>query len=186
MERGGGSSTASQIWIAGAVETVGNHGVGRIRLARIADRSAQSIVPCVVANTLPGAALRTDSLASYDKVPGRRLRKVNPSNRTMPAHIVFKWIHVVFANLKRWALGTFHGFREKHLDAYLGEFAFRISSLRGYWRCLPRGGRPSHWRPSSRTLKWPFRRPSLGRWGSHFVLHVEGFFDCFRVPGNGP
>ncbi|RNJ42552.1 transposase [Mesorhizobium japonicum] len=104
----------------------------------------------------------------------------------MPAHIVFKWIHVVFANLKRWALGTFHGFREKHLDAYLGEFAFRISSLRGYWRCLPRGGRPSHWRPSSRTLKWPFRRPSLGRWGSHFVLHVEGFFDCFRVPGNGP
>ncbi|RNJ42553.1 MULTISPECIES: IS1595 family transposase [Mesorhizobium] len=69
LERGGGSSTASQIWIAGAVETVGNHGVGRIRLARIADRSAQSIVPCVVANTLPGAALRTDSLASYDKVP---------------------------------------------------------------------------------------------------------------------
>ena len=53
LERGGGSSTANQIWIAGAVETVGNHGVGRIRLARIADRSAQSIVPFVVANTLP-------------------------------------------------------------------------------------------------------------------------------------
>lgn len=138
LERGGGSSTANQIWIAGAVETVGNHGVGRIRLARIADRSAQSIVPFVVANALPGAALRTDSLASYDKVAGRRLRRVNPSDRTIPAHIVSKWIHVVFANLKRWALGTFHGFREKHLDAYLNEFVFRWNRRRHFHTAMDR------------------------------------------------
>ncbi|MUT22882.1 hypothetical protein GNX14_16980 [Mesorhizobium japonicum] len=54
-ERWPDSSTANKIWIGGAVETVENHGV--IRLARIADRSAQSIVPFVVANTLPEAAL---------------------------------------------------------------------------------------------------------------------------------
>ncbi|MER8386593.1 transposase [Mesorhizobium sp. M0166] len=132
LERGGGSSTANQIWIAGAVETVGNHGVGRIRLARIAGRAAQSIVPFVVANTLPGAALQTDSLASYDKVPGRRLRRGNLSNRTMPARIVFKWIHVVFANLKRWALAHSMASGKKQLDAYLGEFAFRWNRRRHF------------------------------------------------------
>ena len=26
-----------------------------------------------------------------------------------PAHLVLTWIHRVFSNLKRWALGTFHG-----------------------------------------------------------------------------
>lgn len=191
LERGGGSSTANQIWIAGAVETVGNHGVGRIRLARIADRSAQSIVPFVVANTLPGSAVRTDSLASYHKVPGRRLRQVNLSNRTMPAHTVFKWIHVVFANLKRWALGTFHGFREKHLDAYLGEFAFRWNRRRHFHSAMDtmlgvgqriapvthRGivGDTTQWK-KEHILQPPASRltPILDRFGNQLVQAVRG------------
>lgn len=136
LERGGGSSTANQIWIAGAVETVGKHGVGRIRLARIADRSAESLVPFVEANTLPGTWLRTDDYAPYDKVEDRRLTKVNVKKSKLPAHILLKWPHVVFANLKRWALGTFHGFREKHLDAYLNEFVFRWNRRRGFQNTL--------------------------------------------------
>ena len=35
------------------------------------------------------------------------------------------WIHRLFSNLKRWGMGTFHGFRRKHLQAYLNEFTFR-------------------------------------------------------------
>lgn len=136
LQRGGGSSTANQIWIAGAVETVGKHGVGRVRLARIADRSAESLVPFVEANTLPGTWLRTDHHAPYDKVPDRRLTKVNVKKSKLPAHILLKWPHVVFANLKRWALGTFHGFREKHLDAYLNEFVFRWNRRRGFQSTL--------------------------------------------------
>lgn len=132
LERGGGSSTANQMWIAAAVETVGKHGVARIRIARIADRSAGSIVPFVEANTAPGTRLRTDFLAAYDKVSDRPLLKINLKKLNMKAHIVFKWIHMVFGNLKRWALGTFHGFREKHLDAYLNEFVFRWNRRRSF------------------------------------------------------
>ena len=29
--------------------------------------------------------------------------------------------------LKRWALGTYHGLRRKHVDAYLEEFVFRYN-----------------------------------------------------------
>ena len=45
----------------------------------------------------------------------------------MAAHIVLPWIHRVFANLKTWALGVYHGLRRRHLQAYLDEFAFRFN-----------------------------------------------------------
>ena len=131
-KRGGGSSKANQMWIAGAVETRGRFGVGRIRLARIADRSAASLVPFITANTAPGTYLRTDKYAAYEQVPDRWLTQVNLSKNDLPAHHYFKWIHLVFSNLKRWALGTFHGFREKHIDAYLNEFVFRWNRRRHF------------------------------------------------------
>ena len=40
------------------------------------------------------------------------------------------WIHRVFANAKRWALGVYHGLREAHLQRYLDEFVFRFNRRR--------------------------------------------------------
>ncbi len=45
----------------------------------------------------------------------------------MAAHVVLPWVHRVFANLKRWGLGVYHGLRRKHLQAYLDEFVFRFN-----------------------------------------------------------
>jgi hypothetical protein len=36
----------------------------------------------------------------------------------------------VFANLKRWALGVYHGLRKAHLGRYLDEFVFRWNRRR--------------------------------------------------------
>src|SRR5512132_1668020 len=36
----------------------------------------------------------------------------------------------LFANLKAWALGVYHGLREKHLQSYLDEFVFRFNRRR--------------------------------------------------------
>ena len=47
-----------------------------------------------------------------------------------PARLVLIWIHRVFSNLKRWALGTFHGLRRAHLRRYLDEFVFRWNRRR--------------------------------------------------------
>ena len=33
----------------------------------------------------------------------------------------------MFALLKRWSLGTYHGLRRQHLDTYLNEFVFRYN-----------------------------------------------------------
>ena len=44
--------------------------------------------------------------------------------------MVLPWIHRVFANFKRWALGTYHGVRAPHLRRYLEEFVFRWNRRR--------------------------------------------------------
>jgi len=50
----------------------------------------------------------------------------------MAAHMVLPWIHKVFSNLKTLGLGVYHGFREKHIQAYLDEFTFRWNRKRSY------------------------------------------------------
>jgi hypothetical protein len=45
----------------------------------------------------------------------------------MAAHVVLPWIHRIFALMKRSKLGTYHGLRRKHVDAYLNEYVFRYN-----------------------------------------------------------
>ena len=64
---------------------------------------------------MPGATLLSDGFSSYRGLAGFTHRpKVVGS---MAAHIVLPWIHRVFANFKRWALGTYDGVRKPHLAA---------------------------------------------------------------------
>src|SRR5271155_2365219 len=133
---------AGKILIAGAVEVIDrdtnrakprrNHAKsldmrsGRIRLAMIADNSAASIKAFVRANVKPGATLLTDGHASYPCLSGDYRHDPRVVGK-MAGHVVLPWIHRVFALLKRWSLGTYHGLRRKHVDTYLEEFVFRYN-----------------------------------------------------------
>jgi hypothetical protein len=101
---------------------------GRIRLDRLEDFSAASIAGFVGGAIAPGATIVSDGLQAYRSLKQHKhQRKVVGS---MAAHVVLPWIHRVFANLKRWGLGTFHGMREAHLHRYLDEFVFRWNRRR--------------------------------------------------------
>jgi len=132
---------AGKILIAGAVEVIDRDTneakprrkgakyldtrSGRVRLAMIADNSAASIEAFVRATVKPGATLLTDGHASY---PGLTDYRHDPRVvGKMAAHVVLPWIHRVFALMKRWGLGTYHGLRRKHVDTYLNEFVFRYN-----------------------------------------------------------
>ena len=121
---------AGKILIAGAVEVIDRDTneakpqrkgakyldtrSGRVRLAMIADNSAASIEAFVRATVKPGATLLTDGHASY---PGLSDYRHDPRVvGKMAAHLVLPWIHRVFALMKRWGLGTYHGLRRKHVD----------------------------------------------------------------------
>ena len=88
---------------------------GRLRLAVIADNSAASLETFVRANVKPGATLITDGHASYPGLAGDYRHDPRVVGM-MAANIVLPWSHRAFALMKRWALGTYHGLRRKHVD----------------------------------------------------------------------
>ena len=113
---GQGRSPQGKMRIAGAVELSPEGEPRRIRLAPIGDFSARSLGAFVAGTSAPGARVITDGWSGYCGLPDHDHQpKVVGAT---PAHLVLTWIHRVFSNLKRWALGTFHGLRRAHLRRY--------------------------------------------------------------------
>ncbi len=98
---------------------------GRVRLQAIPSNAAPHIHAFIRANIKPGTTLLSDGHRSYLGLAGYRHdpRVVG----LIAGHVVLLWIHRVFALLKRWGLGTYHGLRRKHIDTYLNEFVFRYN-----------------------------------------------------------
>jgi transposase-like protein len=121
---GQGRARRGKLPIVGAVELKGRR-PGRLRLAAVPDYSAKSLHAFIALAIDPDATIRTDAWKGYPGAPvaGHDPRTIGP----MAAHLVLPWAHRVFSNLKRWALGTYHGLRRHHLQAYLDEFVFRFN-----------------------------------------------------------
>ena len=122
-----GRSREGKLLIAGAVEIEGK-GPGRARLAVIADYSAAALGAFVAGNVAGGSTVVSDGWSGY-----ARLKDVKHDPRVIgeaPAHLVLPWVHRVFANAKRWAMGVYHGLRPEHLQTCLDEFVFRFNRRR--------------------------------------------------------
>jgi predicted RNA-binding Zn-ribbon protein involved in translation (DUF1610 family) len=124
---GQGRSGEGKLLVAGAVE-VGGGGPGRVRLAKIGDFSAASLHGFLAENLEQGATAKTDGWSAYVGAPSL-VHDPHPVG-SMAAHVILPWTHRVFSNLKRWALGVYHGLRPKHLQRYLDEFTFRFNRRR--------------------------------------------------------
>src|SRR5215218_7376310 len=122
-----GRSREGKLLLAGAVEIEGK-GPGRVRLAVIDDYSAVALGAFVAAAIAAGSTVVSDGWSGY-----ARLKEVKHDPKVVgdtPAHLVLPWVHRVFANAKRWAMGVYHGLRPAHLQAYLDEFVFRFNRRR--------------------------------------------------------
>jgi hypothetical protein len=125
---GQGRSPIGKMFVAGAVELSSEGKPRRIRLAPISDFSAASLKPFVAGAAALGARIITDGWSGYIGLPDHAHTPKVVGN--MAAHVVLRWTHRVFANLKRWALGVYHGLRRAHLRRYLDEFVFRWNRRR--------------------------------------------------------
>ena len=122
-----GRSDEGKLLIAGAVEIIGK-GPGRTRLTVIGDYAAATLGGFVRDSIAAGSTVVSDGWSGY-----ARLKEVRHDPKVvgpMAAHVVLPWIHRVFANAKRWALGVYHGLRAPHLQRYLDEFVFRFNRRR--------------------------------------------------------
>ena len=124
-----GRQTEKKALIAVAAEENGD-GVGRIRMRRIPDATADSLQAFVQEAVAPGSLLHTDGLLSYDRLEkhGYRHRITFLKGRKESASELLPRVHRVVSLLKRWLLGTHQGAVSRaHLDDYLDEFTFRFN-----------------------------------------------------------
>ena len=116
--------------LVGVAAEARGRGMGRIRLCRVADESAESLEGFVEQTVEPGAVVITDGFRSYSRLDQRgyrhQPRAVIGSGRT--ASSLLPRVHRVAALLKRWLLGVHQGgTSRRHLNAYLDEFTFRFN-----------------------------------------------------------
>ena len=106
-----------------------SRGMGRIRMQRVADLRANSLLGFVAQSVEPGSTVRTDGYPSYKPLPRRGYsHTVKIIAGTKQAHQELPLVHRVASLLKRWIAGTHQsGISRKHLDYYLDEFSFRFN-----------------------------------------------------------
>src|SRR5213596_2456052 len=107
-------------------------GIGRIRMRRIADASAGSLMPFVEESIAPGSVVHTDGWLGYLPLDSKGYRRQITVLRGQrhPSELLPR-VHRVISLLKRWLLGTHQGaVRLEHVDDYLNEFTFRFNRRR--------------------------------------------------------
>jgi len=127
---------ATKALVAVAAE-VRDRGIGRIRLQRVPDASAESLVGFVQATVEPGARVITEGWTAYPGLArhGYRHRPRIVSGSGQTASTLLPRVHRVAALLKRWLLGMHQGaVSREHLAAYLDEFTFRFNRRTSRWR----------------------------------------------------
>ena len=108
-------------------------GIGRIRMARIADASAESLIPFIEDAVTPGSIVHTDGWLGYTPAASKGyvhdVTVIKGNKRT--ASDLLPRVHRVVSLLKRWLMGTHQGaVTHEHLDYYLDEFTFRFNRRR--------------------------------------------------------
>ena len=124
-----GRQTETKALVVIAVEE-GDTGIGRIRMRRIADASAESLESFIAENIELGSVIHTDGWPSYGGVAakGYTHQVTVLTHKKESASELLPLVHLVASLLKRWLLGTHQGAVScEHLEYYLDEFTFRFN-----------------------------------------------------------
>jgi transposase-like protein len=131
-KRGRGAQGKSIILVA--VEHTGKR-VGRVRLVRMEDLRAPTLVATLQTLVAPGSCVETDGLSAYQALRGAGYQ--HTVLRAASKEELLPQVHLVVSLLKRWLLGTHQGaVRATHLDYYLDEFTFRFNRRSSHSRGL--------------------------------------------------
>ena len=113
-----------------AVEVHSPKGFGRVRMRRIPDVAATSLVPFICDVAERGSEILTDGWGGYNHVSehGYAHDRVIVADTGDPAHVSMPGVHRLATLVKRWLLSTHQGsVSGKHLDYYLDEYTFRFN-----------------------------------------------------------
>jgi transposase-like protein len=125
-----GRGIPSKVLVAIAAQEDGA-GIGRIRLARIPDGSANHLHRFVQGAIDQGSRVHTDGWKPYQGLDQlgyqHEVSKLKGQKKSAATELLPR-VHRVASLLKRWLLGTHQGaIAPEHLDYYLDEFTFRFN-----------------------------------------------------------
>ena len=123
-----GRQSGNKVLIVIAAQEDGK-GIGRIRMRRIPDASAGSLMPFIEEAVEPGSIVHTDGWLGYDPVErtGYRHRITFLKGQSESASGLLPRVHLAASLLKRWLLGTHQGaVSEEHLDLLLGRIHISV------------------------------------------------------------
>lgn len=122
-----GRKTTRKVLIVVAAQEDGPR-IGRIRLRRIMNASAESLHPFIEQAVEPNSVVRTDGWPGYVGIGKKGFLHEVCIIRKQQASELLPRVHMVISLLKRWLLGTHQGaVSHAHLDYYLDEFTFRFN-----------------------------------------------------------
>src|SRR6266702_4090903 len=138
----GGRARGKKVLTGIAVEVRQPKGIGRCRMALLADGSSASLHPFITGHIAPGATVITDAWMGYHGLAGlgyvhqRRSQRAAGARGDDPGELL-PAVHRVASLARRWLLSTHQGsVEEAHLQSYLDEFVFRFNRRRSASRGL--------------------------------------------------
>jgi transposase-like protein len=125
-----GRGVPSQALVVIAAQEAGP-GIGRIRLTRIPEASADHLHRFIQGAVVQGSCVHTDGWKPYQGLDRlgfqHEVSKLKGQNKNAATELLPR-VHLVASLLKRWLLGTHQGaILPEHLDYYLDEFTFRFN-----------------------------------------------------------
>lgn len=131
-KRGRGAAGKALVVIAAQIDGTR---IGRIRLRRVPDASAESLEDAIREGVEPGSAVRTDGWKGYNGL--NRIGYIHDVVREEAdvGDSLLPHCHRVASLLKRWMMGTHQGaISHEHLDYYLDEYTFRFNRRTSRYR----------------------------------------------------
>lgn len=131
-KRGRGAAGKALVVIAAQLD---GSRIGRIRLRRVADASADSLEDAIQQSVELGSIVRTDSWWSYSQLERLGYGHEVVRKEASIGENLLGSCHRVAGLLKRWLLGTHQGaVSREYLDYYLDEYTFRFNRRTSQYR----------------------------------------------------
>jgi transposase-like protein len=105
-----------------------------LKMQAVDNVKSETLVEFIKQAMTADATIVNDGFKAYRAIAAERstlTMKFDPINN--PDHM--KWLHRAISNAKAFILGTYHGIKGKHLQAYLDEYCYRynLRNFQGEW-----------------------------------------------------
>ena len=132
LKRGKGSQKKSKVTVMVESIPLEKNGkeemyMGKAKLVLNPSEESENIDSIALQNIASDSILFSDKSSSYVNLKNYFEENIQTISEELKSKIDLKWINVTISNLKRFLLGIYHVVKERYLQEYLNEFAFKLN-----------------------------------------------------------